>query len=133
MEMMQSLAAFAALAQPTRLETFRLLIRAGEEGRLAGEIAAGLGVRQNTLSTNLSVLLNAGLIQRQREGRMIRYFADMDGLRAMLGYLLRDCCGGQPDLCDPLIDDITSRNSGVALHEQAQAHEHGQAIDASAD
>ena len=106
MEKIDALAAFSALSQPTRLDVFRLLVEVGEAGLSAGEIATALDVRQNTLSANLAVLLNAGLVRNLREGRSIRYFADTEGLRGLLGYLLRDCCGGRPEICDPLIEDI---------------------------
>ncbi|MFG6500360.1 ArsR/SmtB family transcription factor [Sulfitobacter sp. 1A13191] len=102
-----ALQAFAALGQPTRLDVFRLLIKAGGKGMSAGEIGTALDVRQNTMSANLSVLSRAGLIRSKREGRSIRYFADMNGLRALLGFLLEDCCGGQPELCQPLLDELT--------------------------
>ena len=106
MDKLEALTAFSALSQPTRLDAFRLLIEAGDEGLSAGDIAERLDVRQNTLSANLSVLLNAQLVTNRREGRTIRYFANTQGLRGMLGFLLRDCCGGRPELCDPLIEDI---------------------------
>lgn len=99
--------AFAALSQETRLDVFRLLIEAGETGLVAGIIAERLDVKQNTLSANLSVLLNAGLVKNQREGRAIRYFADTEGLQGLLGFLMQDCCGGRPELCQPLIADLT--------------------------
>lgn len=101
-----ALAAFAALGQPTRLDAFRLLIQAGEPGLPAGEVAARLGVRHNTLSSNLAILQQARLVRGRREGRVIRYSADLDGLRRLLGFLLQDCCGGRPELCAPLIEQI---------------------------
>lgn len=101
-----SLAALSALAQETRLEVFRLLVRAGPGGMLAGEIAEALSVRQNTLSTNLSILQGAGLLGRRREGRAIRYSADLDGMRGLLGFLMEDCCGGRPEACRPVISDL---------------------------
>ena len=104
--MNQSLFAFSALSQQTRLEVLRLLIRAGGEGMLAGEIGDVLGVRQNTMSTNLHILLRAGLVRNEREGRAIRYFSDMDGLRGLLSFLMEDCCGGKPELCEPLLDAV---------------------------
>lgn len=106
MDILSALDAFAALSQPTRLEAFRLLIKAGEGGMSAGEISDTLAVRQNTMSTNLAVLTRAGLIRNHREGRSIRYFADMDGLRGLLAFLLEDCCGGHPELCRPVIDEL---------------------------
>ncbi|SFL09720.1 ArsR/SmtB family transcription factor [Shimia haliotis] len=107
MEKKSALTAFAALSQETRLDVFRLLIEAGESGLVAGDIAETLNVKQNTLSANLSVLLNAGLVKNQREGRTIRYFANTEGLQGLLGFLLEDCCGGRPDLCQPLIANVT--------------------------
>lgn len=101
-----ALEALAALGHETRLDVFRLLIRMGEQGLLAGEIARELDVRQNTLSTNLSILLQAGLLNSVREGRAIRYYADMEGVRGLLMYLMEDCCGGVPSRCRPIIDDL---------------------------
>ena len=106
MDILNAHLAFAALGQPTRLEIFRVLIVAGNKGLIAGDIGDMLGVRQNTLSNNLSLLVNVGLIRNQREGRSIRYFADFDGIRQLLGYLLHDCCGANRTACDTLVDDI---------------------------
>lgn len=107
MDKTAALTAFAALSQASRLDAFRLLVQAGSVGMLAGEVSEALDVRQNTMSSNLSILLNAGLLRNEREGRAIRYFANMDGLQGLLGYLLQDCCGGRPELCRPLIEEIT--------------------------
>ena len=98
--------AFAALSQSTRLDVFRLLIKAGEAGMTAGDISDTLEVRQNTMSANLSILARADLIRNKREGRSIRYFADMDGMRGLLAFLMQDCCGGRPDLCQPVINEL---------------------------
>ena len=100
--------AFSAIGQTTRLHIFRLLIKAGSKGLVAGDIGDMLGVRQNTLSNNLSVLVNVGLIRNQREGRCIRYFADFNGMRRLLGYLLHDCCGASRPACEALVDSIVS-------------------------
>lgn len=106
MESKRSLSAFSALSQSTRLDVFRLLVKAGANGLPSGEIGERLGVRQNTMSANLTVLLNAGLVRNEREGRKIRYFADFETLRDLLGFLMEDCCGGRPDLCQPVIEEI---------------------------
>ncbi|MDR3464856.1 MAG: metalloregulator ArsR/SmtB family transcription factor [Xanthobacteraceae bacterium] len=92
MDKTQSLVAFAALSQETRLDVFRLLIVAGPDGLLAGDIGEKLNVRQNTMSANLAVLSRAGLIRGQREGRNIRYCADFDGIRGLMRFLMEDCC-----------------------------------------
>jgi DNA-binding transcriptional ArsR family regulator len=106
MDMSHALAAFAALAQPTRLDVLRLLVKAGADGLPAGAIGQQLGVRQNTMSANLAVLARSGLIRNERDGRTIRYFADLEGIRRLLAFLVEDCCGGQPERCQPLIDEI---------------------------
>ena len=106
MDKKNTLSAFAALSQETRLDAFRLLIQAGDKGMLSGEIGEHLEVRQNTMSVNLAILLNAGLLRNEREGRSVRYFADFEGMRGLLGYLMEDCCGGKPSLCQPVIDQI---------------------------
>lgn len=106
MDKNQTLAALSALGQETRLDAFRLLIGAGEAGMLAGDVAGALGVLQNTMSTNLSILSAAGLIRSKREGRAVRYFADMEGMRALLAFLMEDCCGGKPELCQPVIREL---------------------------
>ena len=98
--------AFAALSQHTRLDVFRLLIKAGNEGLLSGEMGKLLAVKQNTMSTNLNILLRAGLIRNERQGRSVRYFADMQGIADLIDYLLSDCCGGAPDQCAPIVRTI---------------------------
>jgi ArsR family transcriptional regulator, arsenate/arsenite/antimonite-responsive transcriptional repressor len=106
MDKNSALDAFGALSQETRLDVFRLLVKTGVAGLHAGEIAARLDVRQNTLSTHLAILTRAGLVRHAREGRSVRYFADLDGMRALLGFLMEDCCGGEPGRCQPLLDEM---------------------------
>jgi DNA-binding transcriptional ArsR family regulator len=106
MDNIQTLAALSALAQDTRLDVFRLLVKAGPEGLAAGEIATALDIRPNTLSNNLNILSAAGLVRSAREGRSIRYFARMETMRALLAFLLKDCCGGRSELCQPVLDQI---------------------------
>ena len=106
MDDLDALAAFAALSQQTRLDVFRLLVKSGGAGMLSGEIGERLKVRQNTMSANLTVLLNAGLVRNKRHGRTIRYFADFDAVRSLLEFVMEDCCGGCPKRCQPIIDEI---------------------------
>jgi DNA-binding transcriptional ArsR family regulator len=104
-----ALLALAALGQDTRLEVFRLLVRAGAEGVPAGEVASRLGIVQNTMSAHLKILGHAGLVRAEREGRTIRYVADMTGFRDLLAYLMEDCCNGAPELCQPVIQAVTCK------------------------
>ncbi len=106
MDNSETLAAFSALSQQTRLDVFRLLVKAGADGVLSGEISGRLNVRQNTMSANLTVLLNAGLVRNERRGRTIRYFANFGALRGLLAFLMEDCCNGNPQICQPVIDEI---------------------------
>ncbi len=107
MDRSSALAAFAALGQETRLEAFRLLVKAGADGVPAGEIAGRLDTVQNTMSAHLKVLAQAGLVRADRDGRTIRYVADMTGFRDLLSYLMEDCCDGSPELCRPVIEAVT--------------------------
>lgn len=95
---------FSALGQETRLRTFRLLLEAGPDGMAAGAIADQLNIPHNTLSSHLSLLENTGLICRTRYGRSIIYRARVEELRALLSYLIEDCCQGQPEQCSQLLD-----------------------------
>jgi ArsR family transcriptional regulator, arsenate/arsenite/antimonite-responsive transcriptional repressor len=94
-----ALAALAALGQPTRLDIFRLLMRAEPNGLPAGTIADTIGCPHNTLSSHLSILARSGLVAGQREGRSIIYRADVEGIRRLIGFLVTDCCNGHPELC----------------------------------
>lgn len=85
----------AALAQPTRLRIFRLLIEAGREGLAAGAIAERLGLAAATLSFHLAQLSRAGLLTSEREGRSIIYRADYAAMQGLIGYLTRNCCRGE--------------------------------------
>jgi DNA-binding transcriptional ArsR family regulator len=108
MDSSQAIAALSALAQSTRLDTFRLLVREEPEGVAAGELAQRIGVPQNTMSAHLAVLARAGIVRGERRSRSIVYRADLDGFRELVGFLLKDCCGGRTDVCAPLFEALTS-------------------------
>ena len=98
--------ALAALAQGTRLDTFKLLVRYEPDGLPAGEVARQLAVPHNTMSTHLAILTRASLVKPQRQSRLIIYRADLATLREMTLFLVKDCCQGRPELCAPLIADL---------------------------
>jgi DNA-binding transcriptional ArsR family regulator len=91
----------SALAQESRLEAFRLLVTCREEGMPAGKIAENLDIPAATLSFHLKELSNAGLIIQRREGRSLIYRLNVEAMRALLGYLMDECCQGRPELCQP--------------------------------
>ena len=98
--------ALAALAQSTRLDVFRILVAREPEGSPAGDIARELAIPHNTLSTHLAILSRAGLIRSERRSRSIIYRADLNAFRAVATFLLKDCCGGHPEVCAPLLEDL---------------------------
>ncbi|MGI9239587.1 MAG: ArsR/SmtB family transcription factor [Verrucomicrobiales bacterium] len=101
MKITDAVTSLSALAQPSRLEVFRLLVRTGEAGLCAGEIAQLLELPKPTLSFHLKELAQADLIEAQRDGRTINYRVRVEGFRELMGYLTEDCCQGRPDLCLP--------------------------------
>jgi ArsR family transcriptional regulator len=98
----------SAIAQDARLDVFRLLVKAGPEGMAAGDVARKLSVAANTMSAQLLVLSNAGLVRARREGRSIIYAVNYEAMRDLLVFLTEDCCGGRAEMCAPLAD-IASR------------------------
>lgn len=106
MENDSAISALGALAQATRLDAFRLLVRHEPEGLAAGEVARALDVPQNTMSVHLATLARAGLIRSERRSRVINYRVDLDRLRALTLFLVKDCCGGKAELCAPLIAEL---------------------------
>lgn len=117
MESSTAIKRLSALAQESRLAVFRLLIQAGPTGVAAGEIARALEITPNTLSAQLTVLSNAGLVTSRRDGRSIIYAAGYDGMSELLVYLMEDCCRGRPEICAPLAA-VASR---AACCDQPQA------------
>ena len=106
MDNIEAIAALAALAQTTRLDTFRLLVTREPGGVPAGELARLMAVPQNTMSAHLSILARAGLVSGERQSRSIIYRANLARLRELTLFLLKDCCGGRPDVCAPLVADL---------------------------
>jgi DNA-binding transcriptional ArsR family regulator len=102
-----AISALGALAQDTRLHAFKLLVRHEPDGIAAGELARLIKVPQNTLSSHLAILSQAGLVTSERHSRSIIYRAKLEGLREVVLYLLRDCCDGNAALCAPIIADLT--------------------------
>lgn len=110
----QAIRALSALAQPTRLEAFRALVRAGPDGMPPGKLADKLGIPQNTLSTHLGILQRAGLVSSERQSREVLYRPELEQVRALTLFLLKDCCGGSAELCAPLVDDLSIKRRGKA-------------------
>lgn len=106
MDTEDALAALAALAHPTRLDAFRQLVRHEPEGLSTGALVVASGLTQSTFSTHLAVLARAGLVTAEKQGRHQIQRASLDALRALTTFLVRDCCQGRAELCEPLIAEL---------------------------
>src|ERR1700761_5408248 len=102
MEQEKAVQQLSALAHEARLALFRLLVKAGPQGMAAGAIASKLKTPPNTMSAQLLLLSNAGLIRARRDGRSIIYSADFKAMSSLLIFLTEDCCGGRPEVCAAL-------------------------------
>ncbi len=102
METKHVLAALSALAQESRLATYRLLVQAGPQGMTPGKISAALGIPASSLSFHLKELSHARLVVARQEGRFIVYAADFPTMSGLIGFLSENCCAGVP--CTPASD-----------------------------
>jgi len=101
MEKTDAVAALAALAQDSRLDVFRLLVRAGPDGLPAGQVAARLKLAPNTLTFHFDRLRVAGLVSVRRNGRSMIYAARFEAMNGLLGYLTENCCEGAAETRAP--------------------------------
>jgi len=94
MDLNQAARCLEKLGNPTRLEIFRLLVRAGPDGLAVGEIQEHLGVPASTLSHHVGHLVNVGLVGQEREGRVLRCRPNFALMDQLVGFLGEQCCGG---------------------------------------
>jgi DNA-binding transcriptional ArsR family regulator len=111
MESKDAIAAFSALSQEVRLGVLRHLVKAGPTGLAAGAIAAAADVPAPTMSFHLKELAAADLIRSRKDGRSVIYAANYGGIRALVDFLLADCCQGDPRLCGPYIVKETAHDA----------------------
>jgi len=127
MESSHALRALAALAQASRLEVFRRLVRAGPVGLAPGELALELGLPAPTLSFHLAQLKAAGLVSARREGRSLRYAADYAAMNELVGFLLENCCGApagrSAPACTPSTPSCEARAKAPARRARGARHE----------
>lgn len=91
MEKKEAISVMSALAQPTRLDAFSLLARAGPQGITAGDLAAKIGAPPNTMSAHLLILTHAGLTSSRRAGRNMIYTATSDAIDHLVSFLIKEC------------------------------------------
>ena len=95
MEETEIVRSLAALAHPIRLQVFRALVVAGEEGLIPGTMVEALEIPAPTLSFHLKELAIAGLVTQERSSRNLIYRAAYARMNALLGYLTKNCCQGK--------------------------------------
>jgi ArsR family transcriptional regulator len=103
MDIQAAVTALGALAQASRLGIFQRLVELGSEGANPGDLAQALDIPATTLSFHLKTLSHAGLIVAEQSGRHIRYRANFEQVQALIGFLSRNCCGGDPAACFPAL------------------------------
>ena len=121
MDTNEAVVTLAALGQPTRIEAFRALVSHEPNGLPAGELARLLVVPQNTLSAHLNVLAHARLVSRKRQSREIIYRANLARFGEVALFMLKDCCGGRPDVCGALIADLAPFCRGKSAAQPVKA------------
>lgn len=90
---------FLSLSSGVRLDIFRLLVKQGPEGMVAGDIGAALAIPPTNLSFHLKAMAHAGLVGATQEGRYQRYRASLPLMQELIAYLTEECCAGHPELC----------------------------------
>jgi ArsR family transcriptional regulator len=107
MDQNKAIDALGALAHPTRLSIFRMLVRHAPDGLSTGSLVDAAGLSQSTLSTHLAILSKTKLVTAEKRGRQQIQRADIDTLRALMIFLVKDCCQGRAELCEPLLAELS--------------------------
>ena len=111
---------FESLSSGTRLDIYRLLVRHGLEGMVAGQIASTLDIPANSASFHLKAMMYAGLLSVQQEGRFQRYRANLPLMLELIAYLTEECCAGHPEQCADLRPEgICASASLTTLREES--------------
>lgn len=100
---------FESLSSGVRLDVFRLLVKQGMNGMVAGEIASTLGIPANNLSFHLKAMMHAGMITVIQEGRFLRYRANLKLTFELIDYLTAECCAGDAGQCSDLNPSISCK------------------------
>ena len=93
---------FESLASGIRLDIYRLLVKCGMEGMVAGQIATALDLPPTNLSFHLKGMTHSGLLSVVQEGRFQRYRANIPLMLDLIAYLTEECCAGHPEQCADL-------------------------------
>ena len=104
METKQASKIFEALSSDVRLDIFRLLVKHAPGGLVQGDIARELDIPSTNLSFHLKAIVHSGLVDVEREGRFMRYKANIPLMLDIIDYLTAECCSGNPEACQRFRD-----------------------------
>lgn len=113
MEKLSAITVFESLSSGVRLDIYRLLVKTGPQGMVAGEIATLLAVPPTNLSFHLKALTQARLLSVVQEGRFQRYRANLALMQELIAYLTEECCAGQSQQCPEICQPITCPDSAL--------------------
>ncbi|NLC24126.1 MAG: helix-turn-helix transcriptional regulator [Oxalobacter sp.] len=105
METQKAAVLFEALSSDIRLDVFRLLVKNAPDGLVAGQIARQLDIPSTNLSFHLKAIMHAGLVSMEKEGRFVRYRANIPLMLDMIGFLTEQCCSENPEVCQAFRDE----------------------------
>ena len=97
-----------ALGNSTRLQLYRTLVRAGDEGLPVGRIQDKLEIAASTLSHHLKRLVDTGLVTQERQATTLICRANYPGMNALIGYLADECCAD--GTCPPVSAQAASKS-----------------------
>lgn len=81
-----------ALGNSTRLLIYRKLVQAGPDGSTVGDIREELDIPGSTLSHHIAKLVNAGLLNQERDSRSLICRVDYENMDSLMAYLVQNCC-----------------------------------------
>lgn len=99
MEKREATSIFESLSSGVRLDVYRLLVKQGTDGMVAGDIASALALPPTNLSFHFKALTQTGLLTVEQEGRFQRYRANIPLMLELIAYLTEECCAGHPETC----------------------------------
>lgn len=106
MDKLLAINVFESLSSGVRLDIYRLLVKTGPGGLVAGEIASTLAVPPTNLSFHLKALTHTQLLSVVQEGRFQRYRANLALMQELIAYLTAECCAGHPEQCADICPPI---------------------------
>ncbi|MDO8876816.1 MAG: metalloregulator ArsR/SmtB family transcription factor [Pseudolabrys sp.] len=81
-----------ALGNPTRLQIYRTLMRAGDAGMPVGKLQGKLDLAASTLSHHLKSLIAVGLVTQERQTTTLICRTDYEVMRGLVDFLVAECC-----------------------------------------